>query len=82
MPAWGGHLKVGGREGDRTPDLYLAKVALSQLSYTPIPVYNSTIFPAPFSGLMPALLSMQVFVRHHSALFRPGSCGLLHFFVW
>jgi len=32
--------------------------------------------------LMPALLSMQVFVRHHSALFRPGSCGLLHFFVW
>ena len=30
----------GGAEGDRTPDLYTASVALSQLSYSPITVYS------------------------------------------
>ena len=28
-------LEIGGAEGDRTPDLYTASVALSQLSYGP-----------------------------------------------
>ena len=30
----------GGAEGDRTPDLYTASVALSQLSYSPIIICN------------------------------------------
>ena len=34
--------KTGGGEGDRTPDLMLAKHALSQLSYTPNFLQNYT----------------------------------------
>ena len=30
------HLKNGGDEGDRTPDLGIANAALSQLSYIPV----------------------------------------------
>ena len=40
MPRSGGHpkrQKNGGAEGNRTPDLYNAIVALSQLSYGPEP---------------------------------------------
>ena len=32
------HLRGGGAEGDRTPDLVIANDALSQLSYGPVPV--------------------------------------------
>ncbi len=31
----------GGAEGDRTPDLYVANVALSQLSYGPVPLIEA-----------------------------------------
>ena len=36
----------GGAEGDRTPDLYNAIVALSQLSYGPDPLVAGLVFPA------------------------------------
>ncbi len=35
------HQKSSGAEEDRTPDLYIANVALSQLSYRPITVFTS-----------------------------------------
>ena len=35
-PGWSVSGKVGGAEGDRTPDLVIANDALSQLSYSPI----------------------------------------------
>ena len=44
--AWRKSTENGGAEGDRTPDLYAASVALSQLSYSPrlhISFYHSTI---------------------------------------
>ena len=39
--AWLSVVGGGGAEGDRTPDLLLAKQALSQLSYGPNPPHNS-----------------------------------------
>ena len=35
VPAWNVESNFNGAEGDRTPDLCLAKAALSQLSYSP-----------------------------------------------
>ncbi len=37
----------GGDEGDRTPDLHNAIVALSQLSYVPFLVREITVLPLP-----------------------------------
>jgi hypothetical protein len=45
-------IKNGGDEGIRTPDPYLAKVMLSQLSYIPIPLFWK-------KGLNPGTLSMN-----------------------
>lgn len=42
-------LKVGGAERDRTDDLKLAKLALSQLSYSP----NQTRYPPQRKGPRP-----------------------------
>ncbi len=41
MPEWGN----GGAEGNRTPDLDIANVALSQLSYGPINVERTRARP-------------------------------------
>ena len=39
--------KTGGAEGNRTPDLYNAIVALSQLSYGPEPVQSADLGHPP-----------------------------------
>ena len=42
-------LRDGGAEGNRTPDLLIANEALSQLSYSPIPL-RSAPFSRPLAG--------------------------------
>ncbi len=50
---------VGGAKGDRTPDLYAASVALSQLSYGPtISVSIITFFPNYTNSL---ILEINIF---------------------
>ena len=54
--------KDGGAEGNRTPDLHVANVALSQLSYGPI-IFDSFMKPLPLPvkvlrrGLFPRYLA-------------------------
>ena len=54
-------IKVGGARGDRTPDLYNAIVALSQLSYDP-----NDLDQIPKNGISQVLSIQEVFIIYAS----------------